>query len=613
MAAPVVRPPDGGEPQLNVIKAVAAATDTPLVPNSRFHVDLCRPLALAVVFAALTLGLVDLVAGVFLRVTDVSIPRVVWALLYALWACWEWRRPGHPRLRLLLISAAVTTAIASVLTLRWSLPFEWYDQYTAYGILLAIGVASAVIHRQPLWLRVGVWAVPAMWALVYGLLTDQAVDDVLDWVIVTGATVSVLYFMVRRLYDSANTAARAQAELVELHRALARCSQVLLEDASDDALDEALAALLDATAADCAYVDRTIYEDEMPGWQIVAAAYSDGIEEEVPWTHGSYVDLPTMLAAHRSGRVCEMRLESLTGRERELYEKGGVAMEISVPVFVDGVWRGCLSLAYLRSVRQRTELEVGMLVQAAALVSAYWRRQDDHRRLEELIRSKDELVASVSHELRTPLTAVVGLAEEMATSAMEFDRTTLAELAAVVAEQSRELAHLVEDLLVAARVESGGLTVRATEFELFGEAEAVVAALGLEVPVRGENAVVTADPLRCRQIIRNLLTNAKRYGGDNVEVRIGLEDGTVALSVLDDGDGVPEADSERIFHAYVRGRATVAPGSVGIGLAVSRNLAQLMGGSLEYRRRTGITEFRLVLPRVASPLRKEPAAMTSAR
>src|SRR5690606_35408754 len=160
-------------------------------------------------------------------------------------------------------------------------------------------------------------------------------------------------------------------------------------------------------AADCAYVDRTIHDGEVPGWEIVAAAYSDAITEDVSWMKGSYADLPTMLAAHQAGRVCEMRREALTGKEREMYERGGGERAVSVPACMDGVWRGRLPLAYNRRGRRRTALEVDMLIRAAALGSAYWRRQDARRRLEALVPSKDELVASVSHELRTPLTAVV--------------------------------------------------------------------------------------------------------------------------------------------------------------------------------------------------------------
>src|SRR5690606_29784772 len=192
------------------------------------------------------------------------------------------------------------------------------------------------------------------------------------------------------------------------------------------------------------------------------------------------------------------------------------------------------SLVYNRSARRRTDLEVDMLIQAAALVSAYWRRQDDRRRLEELVRSKDELVASVSHELRTPLTAVVGLAEEMAASAMDFDRETLAELASVVAEQSRELAHLVADLLVAARVEGGGRTVPATGVGCCSGGGSVVAAPGLAGAVAGPAAMARAGARRRRPIRRSLRTNARRYGGSNIALRIVDGAGQVSLSVVDD-------------------------------------------------------------------------------
>ena len=115
---------------------------------------------------------------------------------------------------------------------------------------------------------------------------------------------------------------------------------------------------------------------------------------------------------------------------------------------------------------------------------------------------------------------------------------------------------------------------------------------------------MTADGLRTRQIIRNLLTNATRYGGTSIRVEIDVQDGVGKLTVLDDGQGVLGMDEDRIFDPYYRSRSDVAvPDSVGLGLAVARQLARLMSGDLVYRRQDGWTRFELSLPLDPGPLR----------
>jgi signal transduction histidine kinase len=112
-----------------------------------------------------------------------------------------------------------------------------------------------------------------------------------------------------------------------------------------------------------------------------------------------------------------------------------------------------------------------------------------------------------------------------------------------------------------------------------------------------EAGYADADPIRVRQIIRNLITNALRYGGPNIEVVMSSTAGARIIEVIDDGEGIPEADRERIFVAYERAHHTEGqPGSVGLGLTVSRTLADLMGGSLTYRF-DGRSHFRLELSR----------------
>ena len=176
-------------------------------------------------------------------------------------------------------------------------------------------------------------------------------------------------------------------------------------------------------------------------------------------------------------------------------------------------------------------------------------------------------------------------------------------MAGVIAAQSEDVAYLVDDLLTAERAASGNLTIWAVPTDLGRELESVLGLLPNRPPVRIlETAPVLADGLRTRQIIRNLLTNASRYGGADVEVEVDVKDGAGRLTILDNGEGVLGIDEDRIFDPYYRSHTEVArPDSVGLGLAVARQLARLMGGDLVYRRRDGWTRFELTLPLCPAP------------
>ena len=225
-----------------------------------------------------------------------------------------------------------------------------------------------------------------------------------------------------------------------------------------------------------------------------------------------------------------------------------------------------------------------------------------NRRLEGLVESKTDFVASVSHELRTPLTSVIGFAELLMDSSTEFDREQRLDLLAAIADQGYELANIVEDLLVAARSEIGDLNVSKVSVNLKAQTAQVMESMRNDearaVALSGEAQFVIADPQRVRQILRNLVTNAIRYGGPNIAVSVGEPvDGLASVIVSDDGNGIPDSAREKVFDPYTRAhsRGEGTTESFGLGLAISRDLARLMGGDLRYRR-TDRTEFILELP-----------------
>jgi len=222
--------------------------------------------------------------------------------------------------------------------------------------------------------------------------------------------------------------------------------------------------------------------------------------------------------------------------------------------------------------------------------------------LEDMVRSKDQFVASVSHELRTPLTAVVGFATELQANLDIFERGDLREFIGLIAGESTALSHIIEDLLVAARADIGTLAINPERVD------AVRAVTELTKPgptsiqprpitVTGSQEFIWGDALRFRQVVRNLITNARRYGGEYIAVDIERQADMVVVTVLDNGPGVPEDRSSAIFDAYERGHAaSIQPGSVGLGLAVSRELARLMGGDLTFERRDEMTRFAFTVP-----------------
>lgn len=227
------------------------------------------------------------------------------------------------------------------------------------------------------------------------------------------------------------------------------------------------------------------------------------------------------------------------------------------------------------------------------------------QRLSNLLASKDELIASVSHELRTPLTAVVGYAELLREhSTLSPDEQD--EMIRAIADQGRDLANIIEDLLVAARMDTDTLTVARTAVDLDVQTAQVLQSFdrGGDIAwsaTAGDSVRALGDPTRVRQILRNLVSNALRHGGSNVEITTTHDSSTVSVAVADNGPGVPAGQEDLIFESYHRAHTVEGlAGSVGLGLTVSRTLARLMNGDLTYRRSDERSIFELTLPAATS-------------
>lgn len=249
---------------------------------------------------------------------------------------------------------------------------------------------------------------------------------------------------------------------------------------------------------------------------------------------------------------------------------------------------------------------------AIAIYSVFTRRQMRERRLameyqieaaQTLARSKDEFIASMSHELRTPLTSIYGFSEVLlGTGALDPRQTT--ELIGIINSESGELMRMVEDILTSARLDAGALTFDLAPVDIRHELEMVLLPFeraGLNVTLACTDATVIADRLRLRQVIRNLVSNAQKHGGPEIAISTQVRGTDLVVAVVDDGPGVPQEIEPRLFQRFTHdGRRALLTGSIGLGLAIARNLTEAMDGNLRYSRIEGHTVFSMSLPLAAS-------------
>jgi signal transduction histidine kinase len=232
------------------------------------------------------------------------------------------------------------------------------------------------------------------------------------------------------------------------------------------------------------------------------------------------------------------------------------------------------------------------------------------RELQIAISARNRFYAAMSHELRTPINAIMGYNDLLLASV--YGR--LAEQQELAIERSqraaRHLRELVNDILDISRIELGKFDVQPEPVELprlvedlFQAVRPLADGRGATLHLVGGNApcTVVSDPRRVRQIVLNLLSNAIKFGnGKPVMVRCGRSsDGWAQLEVVDGGDGIAPEDLNRIWDDFVQlGTDTIGGAEgTGLGLPISRRLAQLLGGRLEVSSTPGLgSTFRLVLP-----------------
>jgi len=220
----------------------------------------------------------------------------------------------------------------------------------------------------------------------------------------------------------------------------------------------------------------------------------------------------------------------------------------------------------------------------------------DERAVEQL---KSDFVSTVSHELRTPLAAIYGAAMTLRREDVELGHEQEAGMLEVIAGESERLARIVNDILLASRLDSGAATVSIGRTDATELARGVIAAAETHRPVDVELVLtapdpgppVAADPDGLRQVLVNLVENAVKYSpnGGRVELELEQVDSRVRFAVRDRGLGIPASEQERIFEKFFRLDPNLSRGvgGTGLGLYISRELVRRMGGRIRVESEPG--------------------------
>jgi len=235
---------------------------------------------------------------------------------------------------------------------------------------------------------------------------------------------------------------------------------------------------------------------------------------------------------------------------------------------------------------------------------------DRARLMAESDRLRSALLTSISHDLKTPLAAIIGAAGTLRSYPMELDEETKEDLLSTVQDEAERLNRFIANLLDMTRLESGAIAPNITLNDLsdvlgaaLHRARKVLSNDHVVLDLATHLPMVAVDPVLLEQVLFNLLDNAAKYSpaASTILAQAWVAEGSVVLQVLDEGDGIPEEDLERIFDKFYRARkGDQVRAGTGLGLPICRGFIEAMGGAIVAGNRTdrsgAVFTIRLPVP-----------------
>jgi PAS domain S-box-containing protein len=329
--------------------------------------------------------------------------------------------------------------------------------------------------------------------------------------------------------------------------------------------------------------------------------------------------LDSVLAGHSVSAPAvddELSHLELEGEQRRLAKLQSINSYMVVPLRARGRTLGVMTLAAsrLHSNRVYGEEELALATEIGARAGIAIDNARLHEELRRADRAKDEFLAMLAHELRNPMSAIVNALELIAEPEIADERRQRA--LEVATRQVRHQARLVDDLLDVSRLGRGRITLRIDRVEITPLLRQIAdahrpnferAGQQIALEVGAERLFVAGDSARLEQVVDNLLDNACKYSppGSRVTLWARRAGDQVRIGVRDQGMGLPDHLRSRIFEVFSQGaRSHDTPsGGLGIGLAISRGLVELHGGSIDVTSDgpgRG-SEFVVSLPLAAAP------------
>jgi signal transduction histidine kinase len=338
----------------------------------------------------------------------------------------------------------------------------------------------------------------------------------------------------------------------------------------------------------------------------LARRYPPTLESDV-WTAAAIREQRSDLIATVTPELLEEFVRNPA--QRKLLEELGLSSVMIVPLVQRGVALGAIVFAAAASRRRYTkeDLEVAEeLAARAALAIENARLFDASRAATE---AKSDFLAVMSHELRTPLTAIIGYAELLQLGVPDAVTERQHEQAERIEVSARHLLQLIEEILTLVTLESGERRVRREEVsanELLHRAAAVIEPMarvkGLPLKIREAEGdpTLTSDADKLLQVLLNLLSNAVKFTAEGeIQLNATSQEGWLVIDVIDTGIGLDAEDLRQIFEPFwqVERPITRSAGGTGLGLTISRRLADLLGGRIEVDSEVGKgSVFRLFVP-----------------
>ncbi len=331
---------------------------------------------------------------------------------------------------------------------------------------------------------------------------------------------------------------------------------------------------------DARILSTNAYAAQMLGYSVDELSRLRVQDINPEFTMATFAQIQDSLRAQGS-----MRMESVHRRK----DGSLVPVEVTVHSCIDAAGQLRRQIAFVIDISDRKAAEQALLeAKAQAEASA---------------RIKSDFVANMSHEIRTPMNAVLGLTYlALQTPLSDRQRDYLQK----IQDSGQHLLHIVNDILDFSKIEAGRMELERTDFQLEALLEQCIAVIGNQATAKGIELIIevaadvplnlVGDPLRLRQILLNYLSNAVKFTHQGeISVKVTLErrrahDVLLRFAVRDTGIGIEPAHLGRLFNSFeqVDSSTTRQYGGSGLGLPISKRLAEMMGGAVGVRSEPGV-------------------------